>query len=525
MRCHLSLLALTLLIAPACRDKGPGGSVTPPPSNTDGGIPMGLECPGEGTTVCALKLASSSRHPAVDEPVTLTNVVVTTATVVISRFDGMVTLAGFYVQDPDGAAFLDGRYSGIAVVYNPAQVVGRVPPIGTKITVEGTYAEFGQMGFDLQKQVRAARIETNNELGTVTPYVISAPNLIAKGGADAAAYEGALVTVESVTVKETTVTTPNGQIFGAFRLDGDLVISGVFYQFQNPVLGEIMTRVSGVLRVGTAPFDAGEYLLSPRSSGEVVPQNPRTVVSTIAGIQDPASPDRPTEICAQPDNGKPCPKVELRRVLVTATGGYINTNLRALWVTDPNDADGKYASVAAVYDMRQVASPPQVGWYVDIDGTLQDFFGSRQINRPTFTRNGTDTGVVMPRVVVPETIGRLAPSAREYEGSLVRIENVTVTNRCLESDSGRDFGGWVVTGDVQIGTAYFYDYNGRPIPSGVMCQDQNGDPTGDCACEARARPMDMRNDGDMFASITGIVYYSFNTFQLVPRGNDDLVRR
>jgi len=127
--------------------------------------------------------------------------------------------------------------------------------------------------------------------------------------------------------------------------------------------------------------------------------------------------------------------------------------------------------------------------------------------------------------VVPETIGRLAPTAREYEGSLVRIENVTVTNRCLESDSGRDFGGWVVTGDVQIGTAYFYDYNGRPIPGAVVCQDQNGDPTGDCACEARARPMDMRNDGDMFASITGIVYYSFNTFQLVPRGNDDLVRR
>lgn len=522
MRCLGLLAATTLALVTGCRSETTPGQTG---SKTDGGTIPTLECPGEGTTVCALKLASSSRHPAVDDPVTLTGVVVTTQTVAISRFDNMVTLAGFYVQDPAGADFLDGRYSGIAVVYNPTQLAGTVPPIGTKITVEGTYAEFGQMGFDQQKQVRAARIESMGELATVTPYVVASPDIIAKGGGDAAAYEGSLVRVDSVTVKELMVTTPGGQIFGAFRLDGDLVVSGQFFQFPGPVVGEVFTTISGVLRVGTAPFDAGELMITPRGPGEVVPQNPRTVVTSIAAIQDPASPDRVTDICAQPDNGKPCPKVELRRVLVTAVDGYINTNLRALWVTDPNDADGKYASVTAVYDRRVITMPPQPGTYVDIDGTLQDFYGARQINRPTFTRNGMDMGTVMARVVTPDTIGRRAPTAREYEGTLVRIENVSVTERCLESDSGRDFGGWVVTGDVQIGTGYFYDYNGRPISRDVMCEDQNGDPTGACSCDARARENDQRETGHMFSSITGIVYYSFNTFQLVPRGNDDLVRQ
>lgn len=523
MRCTGLFLATTMLFTFACRSEG--GSVTPPPTRPDGGPSSTLECPGEGQTVCAIKLASSSRHPAVDEPVTLTNVVVTTQTVAISRFEGMVTLAGFYVQDPAGADFLDGRYSGVAVVYNPAQVAGTVPAIGTTITVEGTYAEFGQEGYDMQKQVRAARIESSGNLAPVMPVVVASPEIIARGGADAVAYEGVLVKVESVTVDSLTVTAPGGgEIFGAFRLAGGLVVSGQFYEFPGPVAGEVFNSITGVLRVGTAPFDAGEFMLTPRTATEVSPQNVRSVAGSIAAIQDPASPDRVTEICAQPDNGKPCPAVALRRVLVTAVDGYINANLSVLWVTDPNDADGKYASVAVVYNKNQVTVPAP-GQFVDIEGTLQDFYGSRQISRPTITRNGTDTQEPVARVVTPATIGRTAPTAREYEGALVRVENVSVTTRCLESDSGRDFGGWVVTGDVQIGTTYRYDYNGRSIPTSVMCEDQEGNSTGDCSCAAMARPNDMRVDGDNFSSITGIVYYSFNTFQLVPRGNSDLVRQ
>ncbi len=527
MRCTGLLLATTMVFATACRDSTGNNPPPPPPGRSDAGTNTNVECPGEGTTVCTLKLTSSARHPAVDDPVTLTDVVVTSATVGVSFNMGNVTLAGFYVQDPAGADFLSGRYSGIAVVYNPTSFVGRVPAPGTKVTVEGVYTEFAQAGGEPQRQVRAVRLETNNELVNIEPIVIDSPNLIAAGGADAAAYEGVLVRVNSVTVSEIMVTTPGGSIFNAFRLDGGLVVSALFYRFNGPVVGEIFTQVSGILRLGTNTFESGEYLISPRDAAEVVPQNVRLLADTIAAAVDPTSPAFIDEVCAIPNNNKPCPKVELRNVMVTVNDGYIDANLRALWVTDPNDADGKYASVPVVYRDRDYDPPPAVGSFINVDGSLQDYYGSRQVTRPTMSRSTTMTGTVAvnPRIVTPASIGRMAASAPEYQGSLVTIENVSVTEACLESNNGKDFGGWVVTGDVQIGTMFFYDYNGRPIPSMVMCEDGEGNPNGACRCTARARPDDQRMLGDTFRSITGVVYFSFGAFQLVPRGNQDLVRQ
>src|SRR5205085_2052890 len=142
-----------------------------------------------------------------------------------------------------------------------------------------------------QKQVRASRIESMNELATISPIVVAQANLIARGGADSAAYEGVLVTVESVTVNSITVMINGRELFGAFKLDGDLVVSGAFFEYRGTVVGEVFSRISGILRVGTAPFDAGEYLLSPRAEGEVVPQNPRVVISTIEAINNASNPN------------------------------------------------------------------------------------------------------------------------------------------------------------------------------------------------------------------------------------------
>ena len=130
---------------------------------------------------------------------------------------GVVTLVGFYVQDPDGASFLDGRYSGIAVVYKPADLVGRVPVPGTKVNIQGAYAEHGPMGGLLQKQVQASMVESMGETVAVTPYAILDVSTIAKGGADAAAYEGSLVSISEVQVSQQAAMTPTGEIFGALK--------------------------------------------------------------------------------------------------------------------------------------------------------------------------------------------------------------------------------------------------------------------------------------------------------------------
>lgn len=525
-----ALLVSAAFFTTACRDSGSGpGGPGNNNGNTDGGVTNpGGDCPGEGTTVCALKLSSSSRHPAIDDPVALSGVVITTPTMAVSRFMGMTTLAGFYVQDPAGASHLAGRYSGVLVVYTPGELQGTVPPVGEIVNIEGTFAEFGQEGFEKQKQVKAARVDSTGQRAAVEPILISDAALIAAGGPDAAAYDGVLVKIEEVAVTETEVMNNGSEIFGAFRIQNSLVVSGAMYEYRNPQPGEQFTAISGVLRIGTAPFDAGLYLLTPRFSSDVVAKNAAAVVTSIAGIQDPTSPDRPLESCSNPNGNQVvgrCATAQLTRVLVTAAGGYVSRNLRSLFVQDPNDADGKYSGVKVVYNPNTARYVPMIGEYVNITGEIINYRGGVQVQYPEISRNGTDTGTPVAFTVTNTSeLSRDSSGTHAYEGALVRLENVTVTERCTEDDQQRDHGYWIVAGNVLIGSAFPYGYNGGIRPSDVMCLTPEQEPTGECSCAAMSRPDDMRVTGDVFTSIVGVVDFAFEEFKVEPRSPADLVK-
>lgn len=532
LRLGLAALLVTSA-ATACRnDPGPGGT----PRGDAGTQPIG-DCPGDGITVCALKLPTSSRHPMLDEPVSLAGVVITTPTIALSRdrVSREVLLAGFYVQDPAGASFLDGRYSGILVTYKPAELVGPIPvgagdgsPIGQVVNIEGTYTEFGPDGFDKQKQLQAARIDSAGAPVAIEPVAIEPPDRIGVGGTDAAAYEGVMVKISEATITESTVMVNGQEVFGAFRVTPTLIVSGQIYEYRNPQVGEQFTSIAGVLRLGTAPFEAGAYFITPRFAADVVSKNAAAEVRSIAGIQDPTSPDRPLESCENPNGNEvigKCATAKLTRVLVTAAGGYVSTNLRSLFVQDPSDADGRYAGVKIVFNPNQLRVVPSVGTFIDVEGEVIKYRGGVQIQYPTITRNGTETATLTPTLV-----SNLADLARDqmtthaYEGSLVRVEGVTVTQRCVEDTSQRDHGYWIVGPNVMIGSAWDYDYNGDIRPAGVMCLDADQNPTGLCSCSAMSRPNDLRTVGDTFASITGVVDYSFGEYRIEPRSADDLVK-
>lgn len=528
MRCTLALTTLALVSAAGCRDAhGPGGNPQP---GHDAGTMNTVNCGDTCPQIYVLKNADAMGHPAVDAPVTLSGVVVTTATKTISKnsMTGVVTLVGFYVQDPDGASFLDGRYSGIAVVYKPADLVGRVPVPGTKVNIQGAYAEHGPMGGLLQKQVQASMVESMGETVAVTPYAILDVSTIAKGGADAAAYEGSLVSISEVQVSQQAAMTPTGEIFGAFRVNNDLVIGGDYYEYPQPGPAEQFTSIAGVLSIGIAPFNAGEYILSPRSAGEVVSKTAAAVVRSIAGINDPASPDRPIEMCTSTGGntviGK-CAQADLHHVLVTASGGYVSSNLRAIWVQDTADTDGKYAGVKVVYNKNTMGNVPRAGQFANIKGEVIIYQGGTQIQHPTLIeQDGTDTSTPTATVIQPGDVPPTGTMGHLYEGSLVKLTNVTVTHACVENDQPRDVGYWEVGGVAQMGSAFFYDYNGRP-PSNLTCFDANNEPTGACSCTAMSRTMDQRHDGDIFDEVVGVVNNSFGRFLIEPRRNADLLKR
>jgi hypothetical protein len=125
--------------------------------------------------------------------------------------------------------------------------------------------------------------------------------------------------------------------------------------------------------------------------------------------------------------------------LVTAVEGYVSRNLRSIFIQDPNDADGRYAGVKLVYNPAQAQFVPEVGMFVDVSGEIIEYRGSNQIQYATITRNGSDTAVPQATVVNDMmSLYRNQPTTRAYEGTLVRLENVTVSSRCTEDTQQRD---------------------------------------------------------------------------------------
>lgn len=499
-----TLVPAGLVLLAACGDSG---TDDPDAGDADGGgrdsgIVTTTECPAGSRTICSLKVKDDPFHPGVDEPVSLTNVVVSTPVIQVTE-----TLQGFYVQDVAFSAMKGSQFAGIAVTFNPAELVGAVPGVGSVVSVDGVYREFGAQGAaKKQSQIAATRVEASGATETL-PIVTVSPSDIVTGGPLSDALEGSLVRVEDVTVTEYNVTIGASPLFGSYRVTGNLIIwadRDLYALERFWQTGEVLTFVQGILRLGTTPFSAGASMLSPRSSEDWA--STRVALTSIAEINDPATPAG----CSQTAQGRmgTCHAVELERVLVVAVGGFVSGDLRSLWLQDPN-ASGARSGVKVVYDSTELTTPPNVGEYVDVSAELIEYFGMRQVQFPRITRNGSDTGVAQIATVAnPADLAIDSTTAKDWQGSLVRIDNVTVTTACR---TPRDFGAWIVTGNVLIGSAFEYDYNG------MLCEG------GNCTCDTNPRPNDQRMEGQLFQSITGLVDYNFNEYQIQPRGNADLV--
>jgi hypothetical protein len=212
-------------------------------------------------------------------------------------------------------------------------------------------------------------------------------------------------------------------------------------------------------------------------------------------------------------------------VVVTAVGGYVSRNLRALWIQDDRVVDGRYAGAKVVYNPNSnTGIVPERGMRIDIEGEIIEYRRGLQIQYPTMRRNGSSTTDLQPIVVSSQEIARNSmPENNPYEGVLVRIENAVVTTPCLEDSRARDHGNWIVNGNVYVGSAFEYYYDGDFRPASVMCLTPEDEPTGMCSCSAQSRPNDQRMLNDTFRSLSGVTDFAFDEFQLQPRGDLDLV--
>lgn len=384
----------------------------------------------------------------------------------------VVTASGgnrIWVQEQAG-----GPYSGIQVRL-PQGIAA--PAVGTIVTVTGEYTEYYTAA-----QINATALEEVSAGTAPAPQIVSTSE-IRTGSPTAEQWEGVLVRVENVKNVEDPVLGTDGQDRGDFRvapIAGGTVDDGVVvgHAFRTDYVGEVGDQFQSI--VGVLDFSFDEFRLEPRGNEDITfldgshPAPPPAEVYTIMQVQNPAA------------EGHPAPNtaVKLENVVVTAVGP------RGFWVQDPS------ASLwAGIYVFRKSGSAPlpAVGKRVDVEGKYVEYYDLSEIELASWTEVGDGT-VPAPVVVDPDTVAA-GESAEPYEGMLIEVRDVENTEDPVLGTDGQDHGDFRVqsigeTGGVVVGTGIGHDYDGEV--------------------------------GDRFQSIVGVLDYSFGTFRIQPRGNEDI---
>lgn len=106
--------------------------------------------------------------------------------------------------------------------------------------------------------------------------------------------------------------------------------------------------------------------------------------------------------------------------------------------------------------------------------------------------------VPAPLTINPADVGsQSADTAEQYEGVLVQVLDVEVTNANVPGSDGKDHGMFEVTGGLVVANDYHLNY----MNPGT----------------------DQRTVGDKFDAIIGIVSYSYGQYIILPRWNTDLI--
>jgi predicted extracellular nuclease len=447
-------------------------------------------CQGGGGAITVYDVQDATRpnHPAVGSAVTVSGVVVTA----IDRLGG--GSGSFWVQETAG-----GPWSGIRVF--PGALATTDLAVGDVVTVRGTYEERFECS-----QIAATSIEETGTAAAPAPATVAAGDL-ATGGAQAEPYEGVLVQVTNVIV---TNANPDGPAsdFGEFAVTGGLRIGDDLYVVTpDPQVGDTFERIAGVLH-----FDFSNTKVLPRSAADVVAGGAATCTpacdaqacqacvggqcvsfcnageTCLAGVCQAGSGEYSVyELQDEAHPGHPAvgSAVTLEDVIITAIDRLGTSG--GLWVQE--QAGGPYSGIR-VFPGSLPTTDLAVGQHVTVRGTYEERYGLTQVAATQITALPLAPTVLAPADVDPAAVATGGPQAEAYEGVLVRVQNVTVTD--ANPDAPADHGEFVVTGGLRVDDDLFVI-----TPDPVV--------------------------GDTFASLTGVLTYTFDNVKLEPRVAADVV--
>ncbi len=308
----------------------PGGEPgTPEPGSPPGDCPEGLD---GSNSVCDTQNQGSDSWIGEGVEFTMRGVVATTPDFYISD-----NLRGFFVADDPNA-----QYGGVLVTM--LTTAGVTIATGDIVDVTGTVKEFsGPTSSGTETQVEATTVTLAGGTGNINPLSVADIGIITDPELGEP-FEGVLITIDSVAVDEPDLG------FGQWSVtDGttSIVVDNDVYSY-TPATGEVLGSITGILRYST--FDAGQFVLLPRSSADVVSDSrPRT---GIPQLLDPTT-DGYIAPCPEGQFGG-CGNAILENMVVTSEPYFITNGSRGplfgFFVADPEavDADGRLLPYSGV---------------------------------------------------------------------------------------------------------------------------------------------------------------------------------
>jgi hypothetical protein len=520
------------------------------------------EAPGDGcdpvdvgNSVCDVQDPASDNHVGEGGLAELVGVIATSQKFTISRDDaGNPDRFGVFVSD----AVIDER-SGVLITFTPATAAPPDILPGDVLNITGTVEEFTLDAPNSETRVAAQTITADGTTTPLAPLVVDAAKLANE--ADGEDYEGLLVTIEDVAVTEL------GD-FGQFTVTGDVVTDDTLFRY-TALDGETFTSITGV--VGYNVFTGGGFRLLPRSAADVVSDARPT--NSVTDLNDG------TVARCDFDAAGDCPAFIEDAVVVSPV--IFDDDDRfprfLFWVADANgkDADGRLLPKSGVmvsvlkntppagsYNFAQdgdfnflPGSAPEIGDVISMGGRNTEDFEQGEFEALDITKTTTTTETPA-KAVLPALFGTggrdaaelkggrpdaadgdfpglegitAAANITDWQGVLVELKDVTTTEACYaqvfdpnRNATGdafaRDFGNFLVTGDVEIGDLFRLDQSFGGFFDSTRVPD-NEDKT--CANVAQ-KCEDSRVDGQTFTKLVGIVNFSFNVHRVNPRDAADL---
>jgi Secretion system C-terminal sorting domain len=156
---------------------------------------------------------------------------------------------------------------------------------------------------------------------------------------------------------------------------------------------------------------------------------------------------------------------------------------------------------------------------VTVTGNVDENYSVTEISGIDDPSNITITGtqqVPDPQVLATSTIDLLSSGtvqAEQWEGVLVKYQNLTVTDGNADGDPGPNGNGNYNYGDIMVA-------DGSNSNTRVTLQYGNNSYQNGWAEGQDTLPHYVRQ-GDTFESLTGIMWYGFSYYKLIPRKDDD----